>query len=160
MNAVKEWSAAICMAALAAALLQTLVPNGSMERMVKFIIGAFVICALIQPLTRIVPEISMNLQESVQSPVNSQLEGTVKNQLTDAAQESIRNLVITELKNIDIKCENVNTIMDTNEDGSISINKVVVILAKGYGADCAKASEHLEKALGLKMEVTADEGKK
>ena len=160
MNAVKEWSAAICMAALAAALLQTLVPSGSMERMVKFIIGAFIICALIQPLAKIVPEISLNLQESTQHSVNSQLKDTVDTQLSTAAQTSIKNLVMTELNNINIKCENVNVIMDTNEDGSISINKVVVILAKGYDADCQKASDHLEKALGLKMEVTADEGKR
>ena len=160
MNAVKEWSAAICMAVLAAAMLQTLVPNGSMERMVKFVIGAFVICALIQPLAKVVPQINIDLQESTQNPVNSQLKGTVETQLTTAAQQSIKNLVITELNNINIKCENVNAIMDTNEDGSISINKVVVILAKGYGADCKAASDHLEKALGLKMEVTADEGKR
>ena len=158
MNGVREWSTAICMAALVAAMLQSLVPNGSMERMVRFVIGAFVICALIAPIAKIVPEISMNLQESTGSQENSKLKGTVEKQLSSAAQESITNLVNTELNNLDIKCKNVNVIMDTNEDGSISINKVVVILAKGYGKDIQKASAHLEKTLGIKMEVTADEG--
>ncbi|MBW7573466.1 stage III sporulation protein AF [Caproiciproducens faecalis] len=157
MNAVREWSAAICMAALVAAMLQGLVPNGSMERMVKFVIGAFVICALIVPLAKIAPKISMSFQEDAGSPANSQLEKTVEKQYSAAAQESITNLVVTELNNINIKCKNVNVIMDTNEDGSISINKVVVILAKGYGADCEKASAQLEKTLGLKMEVSSDE---
>lgn len=157
MNAVKEWSAAICMAALVAAMLQGLVPGGSMERMIKFVIGAFVICALIVPLAKIAPKISMNVQENVSSPVNSQLEGTVEKQLSSAAKESITNLVVSELNNIGIKCKNVNVIMDTNEDGSISINKVVVILAKGSGADCEKVSARLEKTLGLKMEVSSDE---
>ena len=160
MNSVKEWSSAICMAAIAAAMLQSLVPNGSMERMVKFVIGAFVILALIQPISKIVPQINVDLQENTKSSANSQLEGTVKNQMSDAAQDSIKNLVITELNNLNIKCKNVNAIMDTNEDGSISINKVVVILAKGYDGECKKASDHLEKTLGLKMEVTADGGKK
>ena len=159
MNSVKEWSAAICMAALAAAMLQSLVPNGSMERMVKFVIGAFVICVLIQPLSKIVPQINVDLQETTKKPANSQLANTVKNQMSTAAQDSIKNLVITELNNLNIKCKNVNAIMDTNEDGSISINKVVVILAKGYDGDCKKAADHLEKTLGLKMEVIADDGK-
>lgn len=157
MNAVKEWSAAICMAALVAAMLQGLVPGGSMERMIKFVIGAFVICALIVPLAKIAPKISMNVQENVSSPVNSQLEGTVEKQLSSAAKESITNLVVSELNNIGIKCKNVNVIMDTNEDGSISINKVVVILAKGSGTVCEKVSARLEKTLGLKMEVSSDE---
>lgn len=157
MNGVKEWSAAVCMAVLAAAMLQNLVPNGSMERMVKFVIGAFVICAMIQPLAKAIPEIKWNVQENSGVQENARLKQTVNNQLSDAAQQSIRNLVITELRNIDIKCENVTAIMDTHEDGSISINKVQVVLAKGYGGSCAAAAEHLEKVLGLKMEVTADE---
>jgi hypothetical protein len=157
MNAVKEWSAAICMAALVAAMMQSLIPGGSMERMVKFVIGAFVICALIVPLAKIAPKISASMQQNENKPGNSQLEATVEKQFSSAAQESITNLVMTELNNINIKCKNVNVIMDTNEDGSISINKVVVILAKGHGADCEKASAHLEKTLGLKMEVSSDE---
>lgn len=143
------------MAVLAAGLLQNLVPNGSMERMIKFIIGAFVICVLIQPVAQIVPQISINLQDSTASAPNTHLQETVNSQINDAAQQSIRNLVITELNQINIKCENVTVNMDTHEDGSISINKVVVTLAKGYDAFCESASEHLEKVTGLKMEVIA-----
>lgn len=158
MNVVREWSTAICMAALVAAILQSLIPNGSMERMVKFVIGAFVICALIVPITKIIPIIKINLQETTSVNDSPNLKGTVEKQLHSAAQDSITNLVNTELNNIDIKCKNVNVIMDTNDDGSISINKVVVILAKGYGGETQKASAHLEKTLGIKTEVTADEG--
>lgn len=158
MNGVREWSTAICMAALVAAMMQSLVPNGSMERMVRFVIGAFIICALIVPITKIVPQISVTLQKSASTQDNTQFKGTVEKQLYTAAQQSITNLVVAELNNMNIKCENVNVIMDTNEDGSISINKVVVILAKGYGTDRQKALAQLEKTLGVKMEVTADEG--
>lgn len=157
MNAVREWSAAICLAALVATLLQSLVPNGSMERMVRFVIGAFMICALIVPITKIAPQIGTKLQTDAPGRANSQFEGTVDKQISEAAQESIKNLVFTELNNIGVKCKNVRVFMDTNEDGSISINKVVVILAKGYNSDCEKASAHLKKVLGLKMEVIADE---
>lgn len=156
MSAVKEWSAAICIAVLAAALLQNLVPSGSMERMIRFVIGAFVICVLIQPIASIVPKIDFNLQEPASSSTPAHLQETVNAQLSDAAQQSIRNMVTAELGRIGIKCENVSVIMDTHEDGSISINKVVVTLAKGYGASCDTAAGQLEKVTGLKMEVTAD----
>lgn len=159
MNAVKEWTAAICMAVLAAAMLQNLVPGGSMERMVKFIIGAFVICAIIAPISKIVPQISLELQQPSQSQADTGFKNTVEKQISSAAQESIYNLVVAELSRINIKCENVTAIMDTHEDGSISINKVVVKLAKGHSAECQTASDYLQKELGLKTEVTADEGK-
>ncbi|MCY1714226.1 stage III sporulation protein AF [Caproiciproducens galactitolivorans] len=159
MNAVREWSAAICLAALVATLLQSLVPGGSMERMVRFVVGAFMICAIIVPLAKIAPQIGTKFQTDAPSRANSQLEGTVDKQISEAAQASIKNLVITELNNIGVKCKNVRVFMDTNEDGSISINKVVVTLAKGYSSDCEKASAHLKKVLGLKMEVIADENR-
>lgn len=157
MNSVREWSTIICLAALVAALLQSLVPNGSMERMVKFVIGAFMICAMIVPLTKIVPQISVDIQQNTRTQDNTQLKSTVEKQLSDAAQESITNLVTEELNNMGIKCKNVHVMMDTKEDGSISINKVVVNLAKEYGADMEKASAHLEKTLGIKTEVSVDE---
>lgn len=156
MSAVREWSAAICMAVLAAAMLQSLVPGGSMERMTKFVIGAFVICAIIAPISKIVPQISADLQDYGQAQPNTQLQSTVDNQISSAAQESIYNLVVAELSRIDVKCENVAVIMNAREDGRISINKVVVKLAKGYSAECQKASDYLQKELGLKTEVTAD----
>jgi stage III sporulation protein AF len=156
MNAVKEWSAVICMAALIAAMLQNLVPSGSMQRMVKFVIGVFIICVLIVPLKKITPIIQLDIDEDTNSTNNSRLKGTVENQYSSAVKESITNLVITELNSLNIKCKNVNVIMDTNEDKRISINKVVVNLAKGYGSECKKAQNHLEKVLGLKTEVTSD----
>lgn len=156
MNAVKEWSAVICMAALIAAMLQNLVPSGSMQRMVKFVIGVFIICVLIVPLKKITPIIQLDIAEDTNSTNNSRLKGTVENQYSSAVKESITNLVITELNSLNIKCKNVNVIMDTNEDKCISINKVVVNLAKGYGSECKKAQNHLEKVLGLKTEVTSD----
>ena len=45
MSEIREWASVICMSALAAALLQSLAPSGTMERMAKFVIGAFIICA-------------------------------------------------------------------------------------------------------------------
>lgn len=158
MNDIREWTTVICLAALVAAMLQSLVPNGSMERMAKFVIGAFVICALISPLSRIIPKIGVSLRGTDTVPEGTRLQSTVEQQVRTAAQESITNLVAAELSGIQMKCKNVTVDMDTNDDGSISITKVIVVLDKENAADCQRAAAYLEKELGLKMEVTADVG--
>ena len=66
MSGIREWTTVICLAALVAAVLQSLVPNGSMERMAKFVIGAFVICALISPLSKMIPQIGVTLRRVLQ----------------------------------------------------------------------------------------------
>lgn len=158
MKGIREWATIICLAALAAAMLQSLVPNGSMERMAKFVIGAFVICALISPLTKVIPQLNLNLKADRQPSGNTKLESTMDNQIQSAAEQSITNLVTAQLNSMHIKCKNVTVNMDTNENGSISISKVIVVLQKENAADCQKASASLEKSLGLKMEVVSDGG--
>ena len=147
MGAVREWSAAICLVALAAALLQGLVPNGSMERMVKLVLGAFVLCAMAMPLKNLGVQIAWNFPIEGHTQENTQME--------TAARSSIENLVAAELSKMDVKSEKVVVRMDTNADNSIGINRVEVTLAEGYGGDCARAQARLRETLGLEVEVTA-----
>lgn len=158
MSGIREWTTVICLAALVAAMLQSLVPNGSMERMAKFVIGAFVICALISPLSRVLPKIGVTLKSEETVSENTRLQSAVEGQVRSAAKASITNLVAAELSDIHMKCKNVDVDMDTNEDGSISITKVKVVLDKENASGCKQAAAWLEKELGLKMEVTADVG--
>lgn len=155
MSAIQNWSIVICLAALIAALFQSLTPDGAMERMMKFVIGAFIIAALITPLTSTIPQLSLDLlegQEALQEN-NTEFSSKVDQQLMDASQASITNLVTAELGRINIKCKNVSVDMDTNEDGSIVINQIHVKIISG---NCGKAQQHLQEVLGLKTEVTSD----
>ncbi|MVB12989.1 Stage III sporulation protein AF [Caprobacter fermentans] len=159
MNGVREWATVICLAALSAAMLQSLVPNGSMERMAKFVIGAFIICALAAPISKAVPQIRAGLAtESHPAKENERLKSTVDRQYEDAAQQSITGLVHSELKRMGINCKNVQVIMDTDENGSISINKVIVTVDGEAASGRAGVSSALEKTLGIKTEVVSNEG--
>lgn len=159
MSGVKEWATVICLAALSAAMLQSLVPNGSMERMAKFVIGAFIICALIVPASKAAPQIRAGLEtENRSAKENQNLNSTVERQYKDAARESITGLVQSELKQMGINCKNVQVIMDTDENGSISITKVVVTIDGKTASGRAGVSSALEKTLGIQTEVVSDEG--
>lgn len=160
MSGIQQWAAVICLAALIAAMAQGLIPAGSMERMGKFVVGAFIICVMIAPISKIIPEISTSLQSTdTNSEVQkTQLESTVNSQVIEESQKSITNLVAAELSRIQIKCKNVQVVMDTNENNSISINKVIVKLDKRDVADVKMVSDYLEKELGLKTEVVSDGG--
>ncbi len=161
MSAIREWSTAICLAALVAALAQGLVPGGSMERMEKFVIGAFIVCALIAPLSRAVPRLALALNGSGSAAgkeTSSRLESTVDDQMRSAARKSIASLTASELARMNLRCKNVQVDMDTNEGGSISISKVTVTLDKKDAARCREAQEALTAKLGIRTEVVVDGG--
>jgi hypothetical protein len=159
MSGVKEWATVICLAALSAAMLQSLVPNGSMERMAKFVIGAFIICALIAPISKAAPQVRAGLKtENRPVKENQNLNSTVNRQFKDAAKQSITGLIHSECKRMGINCKNVQVIMDTDENGSISINKVIVTIDGRTASGRAGVSSALEKTLGIQTEVVSDEG--
>ena len=160
MKEIQQWTAVICLAALTAALAQSLLPSGSMERMGKFIVGAFMICVMIAPIAKFAPQFRMSFHSTAEnaSPQNPALESTVQNQIEDASQKSVSNLVTAELAQKQIKCKNVRAVMDTKQDGRISITKIIVTLETKDAAKAQVAQEYLEKELGLKTEVVSDGG--
>lgn len=159
MKEIQQWTAVICLAALVAALAQSLIPAGSMERMGKFVVGAFIICIMIAPISKIVPQISMGINSTGGSEVRkTQIESTVNNQIITESQKSITNLVAAELSRIHLRCKNVQVVMDTNRNGRISINKVIVKLDKKDAADIKTVADYLEKELQIKTEVVSDGG--
>lgn len=150
--------AVVCLAAIVAAMVQGMVPSGSMERMAKFVIGAFILCALLLPASKIVPRLGGELsQNGREAEPDSRLSSTVGRQYEDAARQSISNLAAAELGRAGLRCKNVQVMMDTNQNGSISITKVIVTLDSKNAADRQRAAKVLNRALGLKVEVVSDE---
>ena len=160
MKEIQQWTAVICLAALTASLAQSLLPAGTMERMGKFVVGAFMICVMIAPIAKFAPQLRTGLGTSPEKTVSQSpaLQSAVNSQIADASQKSVANLVTAELSRIRIKCKNVRAVMDTEQDGRISITKVVVTLDGKDAAEKQTAKEYLEKELGLKTEVVTDGG--
>lgn len=160
MKEIRQWTAVICFASLAAALFQNLLPHGGMERMGRFVIGAFLVCAMISPVAKFTAGLSTasgsfsSSDEVSEAPVES----AVNDQILTESQKSISNLVRAELARNGIQCKNVAVKMDTDASGCISIGKVTVELYGEDAARTAEAKEILEKELGLETEVTAHDG--
>lgn len=160
MKEIQQWTAVICLAALTATLAQWPLPPGSMERMGKFIVGAFIVCVMISPISKFVSQANLALSESTgpEKQQSEKFENTVENQVEEESRKSITSLVTAELSRIGMKCKNVQVTMDRNKDGRISITKVIVCLNSKNAADAQKAKEYLEKELQLKTEVVLNGG--
>lgn len=160
MKDIRQWASAICMVSLAAAILQSILPQGAMERMGRFVVGAFFLCAVIAPAAGFVSGLSLTLcRASADSGTQSaKMESTVNTQVAEESRKSVERLVTAELARKGIACKNVSAVMDTGTEGSISISKVTVRLSAKDAKRTGEAQEYLEKELGLKTEVTADDG--
>ena len=90
--------------------------------------------------------------------VDTTLQSSVEDQMKGAARASITSLVAAELQRMQVPCKNVDITMDTTEDNSIVISKVVVTLPGEYAGSCENVRLRLTELLGLQTEVYADDG--
>lgn len=159
MESVQAWAAGVCFTVTAAALLQYLSPNGAMERVMKLVLGAFVLCGVLLPILTLLPQLANGFDVSVDNTqvTSIDLTDTVDSQIYTAAQAGVQNVVTTALVQAGITCKNVALVMDKNDDGSISISKVLVTVS-GVSASQAVIEQQLSSILGLQTEVIIDAG--
>ena len=58
MSGVQSWAISVCFTVIAASILQYISPNGAMERVMKLVLGAFVLYGIMMPIISLVPQIS------------------------------------------------------------------------------------------------------
>ena len=157
MNAVRTWSAAICFAVLAAAVLRYLAPPGSMEKMLRYVTGAFLVCAMAFSLKSVLPQIPSFFSLSFRYDEPADFSSFVEEQSLAAAQESVERLTEAELKKMGISHKNIHADMDKQEDGSIGITRIQIWLESGYEGYGARVESELSGAFGVPVEVVSSE---
>ena len=156
MQGVEMWAAAVCLTVLAAALLRMVCPEGSFSRLLRIILGAFVLCALLQPLGELVqnlsrPEQSYDDAMEQAEDFTSQAEG----RSGELMESSLESLIRTELVQEGIPFEKIAVSMDTGEEDRIVIRRIQVTVSQSQ--DVERAEALLRESLGLETEVTANE---
>ncbi len=155
MGEVRTWAAAVCLTVLAAALLRMLCPEGNFSRLLRVILGAFVLCAVLRPLQSL-GGLSWEGGEYEDAMAQAQeYEEQTETAYTSVVEQSIESLIASELAENGFSLKKVEVKTDTGEDGRIIMEQIQVTLNKGQEVE--KARLLLQESLGLETEVTADE---
>ncbi len=145
---ITAWAAGLCLCALICAILEIMTPNGSTEKVVRFVLGLFVICAVAAPLVNI----SLNFEDwAVAAPYkeNSQLQAEIQNQslrLINEALEKQIQTVTARFDTVPIKTE-IDT--DIDAENRISIVSVTLILKHDIAEKALQIQNAVKTELGL-----------
>ena len=159
MNAVYQWATVVCLAAIVGAMIELVTPVGRMEKMVRFVLGAFMICAIITPFTSTAIKITFDLptESSIRQEDASSFQQELNQQVLKVAAENIRALAVEELGKEQIIPQKIEVNMDTSDKESISIINVVVYLEESQKENRWKAQQVLEDGLGLPIGIIVNE---
>ena len=156
MDAVKGWAAALCAVAIGCTLLQMLAPKGGMGKIFRMITAAFFLCCLVSPLLNLKSLLKLDL-ESLPTEIQSEMpENRLNEQVERQISAAVQRLTETTLEGYGLSAEKIVTEMDTSEDGSIYIKRIILYLDKQNMAQSLTIRQLLEQRLGLEVDVAAD----
>ena len=152
MNGIKEWSAILCLAALASCMLEMIIPSGRMEKIMRFVLGGFLLCAIISPISNLdfhFPDLEVSDSSQAQS-----FSVHFEQQVVDAARDNVEGLVGQKLREAQIPYKKVEAVMDTSSSDSIGISKLIV--TTDNPEDKIRIQKYLEEHLQIQTEVAVE----
>ena len=152
MNGIKEWSAILCLAALVSCMLEMILPSGRMEKIMRFVLGGFLLCAMISPISKLdfrFPGLEISDSSQVQS-----FSAHFEQQMVDAARDNVEGLVGQKLQEAKIPYKKIEAVMDTSGADSIGISKLIV--TTNNPEDKIRIQRYLEENLQIQTEVTVE----
>ena len=159
MDAVASWAIAICICAAAGLLLELMAPNGAMDKILRFVLGAFMLCAVLFPAGNMVQGINRQLQSiDFDSSTSTRFSEKVEEQSQQVAKTSVISLVEACIEKTGAEAEKIELTMDSGEDGRISIILVTVSVKPEYKEQQLKIKASIEEELGLDAKIKIVEG--
>lgn len=155
MSLVKGWSSIICITALLGSLVEIIIPPGHMERIARFIFGAFMICTIIISFSKTLKSAPLKLDfDTKTSKISKDMSEEIQGQFKKLSSKEIEGIIADILIKNDIKYKKIDVIMDMNEDLSISIIRISLILSKDNLTKADIAKSIIKENLGLETDIS------
>ena len=158
MEGFKSWAFSLCCAAAAGAMLSLLAPDSST--------GKVFLCCLIMPLGSLrrsfltLPEIRLEAQDNA-----AEISRVVSRQIEDKTAYALETIAEGILKQQKIPYGKIEAIVNTSDDGSISISCIRISPSPDIREDSpeplySSALELIREATGVETELAAENGGK
>ena len=154
MDGLSAWALSVSICAVIACIVEMMTADTKLEKTVRFVLGAFMLCAIIVPVGDMVSEFSgvnfdSKMSYNISEDFNEQKISMLKNEISQ--------LVQTTLSSEQIYPQKVEVNMDISEDNCISMVSVTIMLDKKDKEKAVKVTNTIKSELGLECNtVVAD----
>lgn len=157
MEHILNWSSVLCVLSFVCVISEFFILPGNLEKFMRSILYIFFTCVLItffsfKNMNFNFCNLKKNFDENKKSKINTE---KLNMDICMVFKDKIENIVLVNLKSIEIKPKKIDVIMNLNDNNCISINKCKVYIDKGDMDKKEKIVEKIEETLNLKSEVEA-----
>ncbi len=148
MADLKLWAISLCAAALAGAIMHMIVPNTSLEKMMRLVIGVFFLSCIISPVLARLPDLDLGASGKAEQQVVQIQEGLLRT-IDGQVDSQMKAVVRTLLMQKGIAPENISFEYNTADKNRISISQIDVMLSPEYTAHEAEIREYINGQTGI-----------
>lgn len=154
METVKAWAISICMASLAGTVAHFLSPSGSVQRIFKVVISVFFITVMIYPIVGLSAD---EIGDAIDGYTYHDSYVDNAEQIADIVLEQsvsqIKSAVGDILQGLEIKDYEISVNTDINEDESIVISRIEVVIGEEYRGKTQEIYTELKKSVDCEIDV-------
>lgn len=154
MEQIKQWAVNICITLIVTGVFSMLIPQGNMEKVMRFAVSTFFLCCLLLPFFTGLPELEWEWEIETYSAAADPLESTVKEQLQALSERNVERVVREMLENAGITAEKIEADIHISEENSVSISRVTVVLKESAGKSVTEIAGWIKQQTGLDADVT------
>ncbi len=152
MENVNSWAVSIIVCSVLVCITELFSDGGNLHKTVRFVIGAFILSALIFPLKDTLFDDSLNIGDNVYDSIN--YTDDISEMRKKMLKNEVAELIERTLKENDIGTSSVDVSLVTDNDYTINDISADVVLGSGYKSKASKAQELITSKLGLRSTVS------
>lgn len=154
MNGLSAWALSVSICAVIACVVEMMTVDTKLEKTVRFVLGAFMLCAILIPVGSMVSEFS---GVNFDSKMSYDISDSFNEQKISMLKDEVVTLAMSTLSKEQIYPQKVEVNMDISKDNCISMVSVTVMLDKKDREKAVKVTDIIKSQLGLECNtVVAD----
>lgn len=151
VQGLRETAAAVCAVMIICSAASMLVPGEKFERVIKLVLAGVMLVTIAQGIYGIDLSFVSQAFQSHTGSVQSEFSDRVTDYAGEVVEDTAGRLLYQRFETLGIECENISFDINTYESGSISIDRVVLVIPdEGMHGS---AREAVKQMLGGDMEV-------
>lgn len=145
----------VCAAALVCSLLSAFVPEGATKKTVSLVIGAFMVCCLISPISSAISSVDFNAEipDDYSYAVSSSDEAYASAVLSEAEKNLEQSLADILLQN-DIVISDCKIVLAKSQAESIIIGDISIYISSEYSNQTDKIGKLTYESFGVYPRIT------
>lgn len=158
--ALQSWAISVCAAAVVGAVAHIVLPEGSLQKVLKLTIQVFFLCCLLSPLVLRNPELEWELTLSANEAHSrgqeeaQQMQETFQRQVEEQFLRTVTPGIQSALGENGISGTEISVNIHTDGSGSVFINELQITVPATYSLHEKKIREIVESQTGLTPAIT------